>query len=262
MRKQPLDDVLGHWSKLIENFQTSTHDFYASVEWALLQRKIPDLKVKTIVWNEGGVLSPRREYLRMTDGRVAFDLCAAPFGTGFFFSWWLVRKPASWVFAWALLFAAMAWLLRSGIHAGFVLLYNASSDPFVWSLLAWEPSFMSRFLRGTSVVLELLSWGPAVLLVCAAVALAARVGRVAAESALLAIPFFGWIYRSLFAPDTYYRLDTAIMLRSAVHAAVLEAIEGVTVQKGLRALSEEDRKPIMRELVSKELLPMGVAAGN
>lgn len=44
------------------------------------------------------------------------------------------------------------------------------------------------------------------------------------------------------------RLDTAIMLRTAVHAAVLEVINGLTASKGVRALSENDRKPIIREL--------------
>src|SRR5262245_51964623 len=104
MTKSPMEGVLGNWHKLVEKFATSSKEFYASVQIALERREIPGLKTKRIVWKEGGVLSPHREYLRMTDGRITFDLCAAPFGTGFFFSWWLVKKQASWVALYSLSF--------------------------------------------------------------------------------------------------------------------------------------------------------------
>src|SRR5262245_21141810 len=108
MPQSPLENVVAHWDKLVENFQTSAQDFYASVERALEQRRIPGLKMARVVWNEGGVLSPRREYLRITGGRYSFDICAAPFGTGFFFSSWLVRRPASWVAFYFALYLAVA----------------------------------------------------------------------------------------------------------------------------------------------------------
>jgi len=50
------------------------------------------------------------------------------------------------------------------------------------------------------------------------------------------------------------------MLRAAVHAAVLEVVDGLTAAKGLRSLSEPERKPIMRELVAHEVV--GVSAGG
>ena len=34
------------------------------------------------------IASAKREYLRMQRGKYAFDICAAPFGNGFFVSWW------------------------------------------------------------------------------------------------------------------------------------------------------------------------------
>lgn len=79
-------NVVSHWHHPIENFSTFAMDFYAAVEAALVPRQIPDYAVSRIDWHENGVLSARREYLRIKRGKLAFDLCAAPFRTGFFFS--------------------------------------------------------------------------------------------------------------------------------------------------------------------------------
>ena len=56
-------------------------EFYASVEQALQPRQIPDYAVSRIDWREGGVFTARREYLRVRRGKLAFDICAAPFGS-------------------------------------------------------------------------------------------------------------------------------------------------------------------------------------
>lgn len=61
----PLDAILSHWSKLFEDFSTSSYDFYDAVEEGLARRKIPEAKTAMVQWSEGGVLSPNREYLRI-----------------------------------------------------------------------------------------------------------------------------------------------------------------------------------------------------
>jgi hypothetical protein len=66
--------VISHWHHPVENFQTSTMEFYAAVEQALKPREIPDYSVSRIDWREGGVLTARREYLRIKRGKLAFDL--------------------------------------------------------------------------------------------------------------------------------------------------------------------------------------------
>src|SRR5882672_3704979 len=76
-------NVISHWHHPIESFQTSTLEFFAAVEVALHPRQIPDYTVSRIDWREGGMLTARREYLRIKRGKLAFDICAAPFGTGF-----------------------------------------------------------------------------------------------------------------------------------------------------------------------------------
>ena len=50
---------------------------------------------------------------------------------------------------------------------------------------------------------------------------------------------------------TYYQMDTTLMFQESVRLAVLEVIDGMTKVKGLKELSEADRKPILHELLKK-----------
>jgi len=52
----------------------------------------------------------------------------------------------------------------------------------------------------------------------------------------------------IFRPDTFYRIDTALTFQDSVHSAVMEVFDGVTKAKGLRALSESEKKPILSDL--------------
>ncbi len=75
------------------------------------------------------------------------------------------------------------------------------------------------------------------------------------ESGLLAwlssLPFIGWIFERFIKPLTYYKIDTALMFQSIAHGAVLGALDTVTQAKGLRALSPDERKPVMRDFFSR-----------
>src|SRR3989344_80720 len=81
--------VMSHWSNLIENLQASPLEFYGLVECAIRNRNIPEASTSRVDWQEGGLLSAKREYLRVSRGKNIFDVCGAPFGNGFFVSWWL-----------------------------------------------------------------------------------------------------------------------------------------------------------------------------
>src|SRR5438045_2521959 len=90
-------NVISHWYQLIENFQASPLDFYRDLDLAITRRQVPDRTAFRIEFKEGGLLTANREYLRVIRGKHVFDICAAPFGTGFFFSWWLVELPSQWI---------------------------------------------------------------------------------------------------------------------------------------------------------------------
>jgi len=68
---------------------------------------------------------------------------------------------------------------------------------------------------------------------------------------LLLIPFVGPALVRALRPLTYFRLDTALMFQESVHAAVLEVLDERTSAKGLRMLSELERKPTLGEAFRK-----------
>jgi hypothetical protein len=87
-------EIISHWSTLIENFNTSTQTFYQAVAVAIEKRQIPNAKIDRISWNESHLLSAKREYLRISCKKdFYFAICGAPFGTGFFISYWLLQPP-------------------------------------------------------------------------------------------------------------------------------------------------------------------------
>lgn len=220
MAALPPDDILSHWSALIENFQASPLAFYQAVEDALLRREVPATQNSRVEYREAGLLSANREYLHIARDKIVFDICGAPFGTGFFISWWLGEE-------------------RPRLHP-------------ILKVLAVFGMFLvtAFFLRMFGLL-----WGPAILAMAVAVTLAlvdaqAREGEID-DGYVRALPLIGWLYERLFKPITYYRIDTMLMFQKAVHNAVLEVLDAMTTEKGLRMLSELERKPVMREFYER-----------
>src|SRR3954452_14510981 len=88
--------VFAHWHKLVPNFSTSPLEFYQAVEAAIRKREVPDTRCSRIEYHESGVVSALRIYQRIERKKLAFDICAAPFDTDFFFSWWLTEPKKSY----------------------------------------------------------------------------------------------------------------------------------------------------------------------
>lgn len=88
-----LDNVLSHWSKSIPQLQGSAREFYIKVEASVNEQAMPDVVIRRVEWNEAGVLSDKREYLRVRRGDYSFDLCVARFGYNLFVSSWLCAFP-------------------------------------------------------------------------------------------------------------------------------------------------------------------------
>ena len=206
--------VISHWYILIENFEMSGLDFYAAVEEAINGREIPDIELSRVEWQEGGLATARREYLRIKRSRLAFDVCAAPFGRGFFFSWWLSRIPQKFgVF------------LLGLILLGLLIVYS-----ILWQALGF---FLATI--GLPIVVGVIG-------------LLIRDGTIQAEEAILEVPIIGVLYEKLFSPNTYYRLDAALMFQESVRTAVMEVVGELRNEKGLRALTEAEAKPHLRDL--------------
>ena len=167
MSEANVETVVSHWYQLFEGFHIEPSAFYDSLEQAIQKRSIPDTQFERIKCAEGGMFSADRLYLRITRKDHYFDICGAPFGNGYFVSWWLVAYP-----------------------------------------------------HGCLLVFE-------------------------------QIPFIGAVIKALFNPVTYYRIDTTLMFQQAVHGSLLSILDRIIEAKGLRALTEAERKPIMREFISR-----------
>lgn len=218
MARPSPEDASSNWAHLYEGLQASTINFYAMVEGSVKSRSISDVIIERVEYSEGGALSDKRQYLRVRRRRDVFDICGAPFGNGFFFSWWKAELKPS---------------LPSWVSVFIVLLYLG--------LAGWIASEVGYIV------------GPLALLLFVPLALflMSRLGSAKADDFIMPLPLIGLLYRKLFNPMTYYRADTSKMFQSAVQQAVHEVIAQMTAAKGLRALTETELKPVMRAFAAK-----------
>ena len=89
-RKKPkkVGEIHSNQNHYFDKLQFSSDEFYTLVEKLLAERQMPDTRVMRTNYNEASILSNKREYLRVERKEDVFDICAAPFGTGFFVSYW------------------------------------------------------------------------------------------------------------------------------------------------------------------------------
>ena len=226
-------EILNHWYALVPGFKSSTGEFYGMVEKELKNREIPGLESSRLDFSEGGALSAKREYLRMTRERLVFDVCAAPFGTSYFFSCRFAEIPAVVTIAELILF-----LGALGI-GGMLLLYLCVK---VFGLFA---PFVFPF-----VCLALLILG--IYVMRNAVAL----GLKDLDAALIKMPILGPIYEAWFRKDTYYRQDTRLMYLDTVNEVVKAAVEETTGAKGIKLLRFNEHDPILSELYKPRLVEL------
>jgi hypothetical protein len=85
---QPIPVPTSHWLHDFPGLKFSAMEFYSEVESTIKAREISGVRVSRINLSQTGLFSIKREYLRVANGEMTFDICAAPFGTGFFISWW------------------------------------------------------------------------------------------------------------------------------------------------------------------------------
>jgi hypothetical protein len=78
-----------------------------------------------------------------------------------------------------------------------------------------------------------------------------RKGTIRIEDSLLEVPVIGTIYDRLFHPITYYKTDTALMFQESVRKAVNEVLDDIRTTKGLKTLTEDERKPILTNLFKR-----------
>lgn len=212
--------VISHWHALIDGFTTSSLDFYTAVEAAVRAREVPEAAFSRVEFKEGGFASARREYLRVERGKIAFDICAAPYGKSFFFSWWMSKRGPRFP-----LLYLLGFFLAVALGTPLMAMPFRQSCVYFFVL----PIFATGIVVGLALLARGEVFGP--------------------EEDILAIPVLGWIYEKVFNPITYYSLDTALMFQESIGRSVNETIDGLLSSQGLRALSDTQKTPTMRDLL-------------
>jgi hypothetical protein len=83
------EKILSHWHHRFETIPFSSQEFYQGLKEALAAKDIRHVAIWGISYTQGGLLSPRRDYLRIHYKELIYDVCAAPFGKQYFVSSWL-----------------------------------------------------------------------------------------------------------------------------------------------------------------------------
>lgn len=212
-------EVLAHWHLLIDSFSTSALSYYESVESALGTREVPGIRFGRTIGKESGIFSAKREYLRVTRDRTVIDICAAQYGTSYFFSWWMTEQPMQHVllYACALVFLSMFVLVTAVTKLG-VVIGPMAFVAFMIALL-W---YVRAGLGSLALILE---------------------------DAIVLLPIAGAVYLRFFKPLTYFAMDSEIMFRESVHRAVTEMIDTLRSGHGLRSLSPTECEITSRRVV-------------
>jgi hypothetical protein len=154
-------DTRGHWSKPFVDLEVDPLEFYETVEDIFDEMKIPNIRTEV---RKMAFLN-RREYLFVYYDKYIFYIFAGPYGTSYFFSWWLQEKFDVW------------------------------------------------------------------------------------EKLLYKLPIVGPQFKKSRDYKSIYKLDIEEMFRNSVHTSVLEAIDRITTAKGIRGLTEDEKKPTLKALV-------------
>lgn len=219
-------DVIDHWYSLVPGFTTSAKEFYTAIEDELKQRQVPGLEIFHVDFAEGGALSQKREYLRMTRERLVFDICAAPFGTAHFFSCRFAEIPAV-IRLWQLLVVLVGTFLSLVLAVRFL------------GLILGPVALVAGFIF---LIYTLRN--------------AVGLGLKNLDAALIKSPVFGPIYENWFRKDTYYRHDTRLMYCDTVNTVVKAKVEETTGAKGIKLIRFNEYSPILSELYKPTLVSL------
>jgi hypothetical protein len=206
-------EVISHWHQSVEGLHTSTLEFYDAVEKAIRAKEVADIRIERIEVPEHGLLSAKRVYLGVSYGRLRFDICGAPFGTDFFFSWWLVKRTPG---------LAALWGCATIIGLPVITLGFISVLGFFWG-----------------IVVELL----AIVIGFGVLRSSGSEGWIAVEDAILGMPVIGQLYSKFVKPVTYFSEDTRMMFEETVHRIVLHVVGGILTLNKLPEIPADKQSP-------------------
>ena len=209
-------EVFSHWGTVLTGLQFSAQDFYAKVEAAIRERQWPGVEFLRVQHSEAGLLSHRREYLRVVRQRQVFDVCASGFGKDYFFTLREAEIRAQLSLA-TLFILLLALAMFLGLCVG--------NFGFITGLI----SFSVFLVVGILVLASVL-----------------RMGLTRLDGLLLRTPVIGPVYETWFRRSgTYFQHDTRVVFLKLMDDLVKEQVDAETSAKGVELLSCFEHQPIL-----------------
>lgn len=208
-------DILEHWYVLLDDFQTSTPEFYESIEEELVKRRVEGLEKSRVEFPEGGPGSPKRLYLRLRRERLIFDICSASFGTGWFFSCRFAEIPIK-LRVWEL-------VVLLGLATGLFSLYWVTFGLLWGGIIFAATLFGGLYLLNSLIAMELYNL----------------------DAILIKTPVIGTVYELFLRSNSYYREDTRIMYTDVVNQVIKTKVEEFAGKQGVTKVEfKEAQQPI------------------
>ena len=221
-------EVSSHWGTTLENLHFSAQEFYTKVESAIRAREWPGVEMLRVLHSEAGLLSHKREYLRVVRHRQVFDLCASTFGKDYFFTLREAEIKPPLSFATVIIFLLALFLV------------------FGWSVSSFG------FIAG---VIYFFMW---VIIGCFLMWNALRMGLTRLDGLLMRFPVIGPIYETFFRHSTtYFQHDTRMVFLKLVDDLLKEQVDEETSAKGVKLLSCFEHRPIFEDFYKLKERPTG-----
>lgn len=209
-------EVFSHWGTVLPGIHFSAQELYRKIEQTIRDRQWPGVEFLRVVHTEAGILSHKREYLRVIRQRQVFDVCAASFGKDYFFTLREAEIRAQLTVATLIIF-----LVALAMLFGFSL--------SVFGLISGAVNFFILLGVGILVLFNVL-----------------RMGLTRLDGTLMRLPVIGPIYETWFRrSSTYFQLDTRLVFLKLMDDLVKEHVDEETSVKGVRVLSCFEHQPIL-----------------
>ena len=88
---------LSNWRYYFKELGISSQEFFDSVEKKVQDMQIPNVSFSMVTYRQEGIFSASRDYFRISRNEFVIDICSAPFGKGFFISYWLAKTDGGLV---------------------------------------------------------------------------------------------------------------------------------------------------------------------
>jgi len=211
-------EVFTHWGTVLA-MHFSAKEFYEKLETKLHDRQWPGVEVLRLFYSEAGLLSHKREYLRVIRHRQVVDVCASTFGKDYFFSMREAEIRAQLTFVTFLVFLFCLGLILNWLVG-------------LFGLFSGLIGFGVLLVLGVFLLMNVL-----------------RMGLTRVDGVLMRLPVIGPIYETWFRSNsTYFQHDTRMVFLKLMDDMMKEHVDEETSAKGIQLLPCFEHQPILDEI--------------